>query len=169
METMIINGEEWVRKQEPAPSSECKPDDWKTLFDKFCDGDCPRCTVFSNHNYDHRPCEIIWLQDYASVPADKKEEYLIKIKEYIKHERDRVISDAERELETANDEANKCACELAYVITSVCEGPASRDDIPSLIFKMLDLARDTTQARRKITEATERVKLVHEKIKEGKL
>lgn len=164
-EIKIIDGEEWVRK---STGSTPKTDDWKAEYDKFCDGDCPRCILFSTSGRDPRPCEIIWLQEYARVPAEKKEEYLVKIKEYIKRERDNAISDAERKRETAISEADGCACALAEVI-SLVNSITSTKDIPPLVFRMLDLVQETVQARRKITEANERVSLVRKNIKKGKL
>lgn len=83
-EVKIIDGEEWVRKSPPHPPAPTPKADWKTEFDKFCDGDCARCRIFDDYRHDHRPCEIVWLHRCASVDAEKKEKYLAQIKKYLK-------------------------------------------------------------------------------------
>lgn len=162
---MIIDGEEWIRK----PTSSAPETGWKAEYDKFCDGDCPRCIIFNTHRRDLRPCEIIWLQEYASVPVEKKEEYLVQIKEYLEHTRASAISDAERERETTSNEANDCARKLADVISLLCDHTTDKDDIPTLVFRMLDLTKEVKLARLKAENAVKNLAFVREKIKEGKL
>lgn len=98
------------------------------------------------------------------MSAGEKEDCLIQIKEYLKHKQDNAILNTKREQETANDKANKCACELAFVISHVCEGSTSRDDIPPLVFRMLELIQETTQAYKKAIDAVRHAEWVHEKI-----